>query len=81
MTRQRRNEHFLSASTLLARARIEPSQMSRTVFDLATDAGLTGYDAGYLELAMRLGAMLATKDHALIAAAPPRGVAILTTRP
>nr|WP_295659725.1 type II toxin-antitoxin system VapC family toxin [Polymorphobacter sp.] len=81
MTRQRRNEHFDSAKALLAPAELDAAGMSRNVLDLATTASLTAYDAGYLELAMRLGASLATNDHALIKAGPRHGVPILTTRP
>jgi predicted nucleic acid-binding protein len=44
---------------------------------LARIEGLTVYDASYLELAMRLGASLATRDQGLIAAAQRRGLAVL----
>jgi predicted nucleic acid-binding protein len=44
---------------------------------LARQYGLTIYDAAYLELAMRLGAALATSDQALIKAAESAGVTIL----
>ena len=44
---------------------------------LARQYGLTLYDAAYLELAMRLGASLATSDHALIKAAKSAGVPVL----
>ncbi|MGI4876895.1 MAG: type II toxin-antitoxin system VapC family toxin [Janthinobacterium lividum] len=81
MTLQRRNEHFDSAKALLARAEIDKSGMSKKVMELATAAGLTAYDAGYLEMAARLGASLATNDVALIKAGPLHGVPILTTRP
>lgn len=81
VTRQRRNEHFNTAKELLASATIDPAVMSRKVMDLAVTASLTAYDAGYLELAIRLGASLATNDTALIAAGPAHGVPILTTRP
>jgi len=43
---------------------------------LARQYGLTLYDAAYLELAMRLGASLATSDHALIKAAKSAGVPV-----
>ncbi len=39
------------------------------IFLLAQAEGLTTYDATYLDLAMRLALPLATRDHALIAAA------------
>lgn len=44
---------------------------------LAREAGLTLYDAAYLELAMRSGLELASCDRALIAAAEMRGVETL----
>lgn len=43
---------------------------------LARQYALTIYDAAYLEIAMRLGASLATSDHALIKAAKSAGVPI-----
>lgn len=44
--------------------------------DLARRHGLTGYDAAYLELAVRLAVPLATLDKQLLAAAPAAGVTI-----
>jgi predicted nucleic acid-binding protein len=44
---------------------------------LARQHGLTVYDAAYLELAMRLGATLATSDAALARAARKAGVGLL----
>ena len=44
---------------------------------LARLHGLTSYDAAYLELAIRKGLALATRDRALIAAARKAGVAVL----
>ena len=41
----------------------------RDVLPLARAQGLTTYDASYLELALRLGLPLATKDKALLRAA------------
>lgn len=43
---------------------------------LARRHGLTGYDAAYLELAVRLAVPLATLDKQLLAAAPAAGVTI-----
>jgi predicted nucleic acid-binding protein len=43
---------------------------------LARAQGLTTYDATYLELAIRRGLPLVTKDEALIAAAARTGVAV-----
>jgi predicted nucleic acid-binding protein len=44
---------------------------------LARNEGLTAYDASYLELAMRLGVPLATKDAQLARVAAKLGVAVL----
>ena len=52
--------------------RVDPDLAGRAfrdVLPLARAGGLTTYDATYLELAMRLGLPLATKDAALIRAA------------
>jgi predicted nucleic acid-binding protein len=48
------------------------------ILDLARSEKLTGYDASYLELAMRLGVPLATKDAALTEAAAHVGVPVLS---
>lgn len=47
------------------------------IFLLAHSEQLTTYDAAYLELAMRLGLPLATKDKQLAAAAAKVGVLVL----
>ena len=47
------------------------------VLDLAREAGLTAYDAAYLELSMRLGVPLATKDGPLGDAARRLGVTVV----
>jgi len=47
------------------------------VLDLAREERLTAYDAAYLELAMRLGVPLATKDDPLGDAARRLGVNVL----
>ena len=47
----------------------EAGRAFRDVLPLARERGLTTYDATYLELAMRLGLPLATKDKALARAA------------
>jgi predicted nucleic acid-binding protein len=49
----------------------------REIRVLARAEGLTTYDATYLELAIRRGLPLQTKDEALIAAAERSGAAIL----
>jgi len=48
------------------------------ILALARTEGLTTYDATYLELAIRRGLPLVTKDGALVAAAGRTGVAIPT---
>jgi predicted nucleic acid-binding protein len=45
-----------------------------SIWQLAREYGLTAYDAAYLELAMRLGAPLATMDRQLAEAARKAGV-------
>ena len=47
------------------------------ILDLAREERLTAYDAAYLELAMRLGVPLATKDGPLSAVAMRLGVTVL----
>ena len=49
----------------------------REILSLAHSEKLTTYDAAYLELAMRLGIPLATKDHALQNAAKKVGIECL----
>ncbi|MCP5365596.1 MAG: type II toxin-antitoxin system VapC family toxin [Hyphomicrobiales bacterium] len=51
-----------------------PDTILPQVLTLARAEGLTAYDAAYLELAMRKGLPLATKDRALSAAARRCGV-------
>ena len=48
--------------------------MLNKTLDLARDDGLTIYDAAYLELALRQGGAIATKDTDLLAAAQRRGM-------
>jgi predicted nucleic acid-binding protein len=47
------------------------------ILDLAREERLTAYDAAYLELAMRLGVPLASKDADLCNAAERLGVSVL----
>lgn len=54
-----------------------PTRAFVQVIDLARSERLTAYDAVYLELAMRLGAPLATKDRELGEAAGRLGVEVL----
>lgn len=52
-----------------------PTRALREILTLARAEGLTTYDAAYLELAMRKGLPLATKDRTLRDAAERAGVA------
>jgi predicted nucleic acid-binding protein len=54
-----------------------PSHALGRVLDLAREERLTAYDAAYLELAMRLGLPLASKDVDLCDAAERLGVSVL----
>ena len=54
-----------------------PSHAFGRVLDLAREDRLTAYDAAYLELAMRLGIPLASKDADLCDAAERVGVNVL----
>jgi predicted nucleic acid-binding protein len=54
-----------------------PSRAFGRVLNLAREERLTAYDAAYLELAMRLGLPLASKDGALCDAAERLGVSVL----
>jgi predicted nucleic acid-binding protein len=54
-----------------------PIRALAQILDLARAQALTAYDAAYLELAMRLGVPLATKDTELGAAAERVGVRVL----
>ena len=54
-----------------------PVRAFTRVLDLAREERLTAYDASYLELAMRLGLPLASKDGALCDAAERLGVSVL----
>jgi predicted nucleic acid-binding protein len=54
-----------------------PSRALGHVLDLARAERLTAYDAAYLELAMRLGVPLASKDGDLCDAAERLGVSVL----
>jgi predicted nucleic acid-binding protein len=56
-----------------------PNVALSTVLDLARSERLSAYDASYLELAMRRGVPLATKDDDLAQAARRMGVSLLPT--
>ncbi len=54
-----------------------PGRALREILDLARHERLTAYDAAYLELAMRQGLPLATRDEELRGAADRVGVALV----
>jgi predicted nucleic acid-binding protein len=54
-----------------------PSRALGPILSLAREQGLSSYDAAYLELAMRLGLPLATRDGALKKAARAVGVPLV----
>ena len=54
-----------------------PDQAFRELLDLARSGRLTVYDAAYLELALRLGVPLASKDAKLRKAAGGLGLALI----
>ena len=81
VTSAERNAHLDEAGAILSSGILEPAALSHVTMEIAADAGLTAYDAAYLELALRLDASLASNDGDLIAAARARGVPILTTLP
>lgn len=54
-----------------------PALAFARILDLAREQRLTTYDAAYLELAMRLGLPLASKDAELLDAAERVGVTVL----
>lgn len=51
-----------------------PDRALREIYALARSSGLSTYDASYLDLAMRMGVPLATRDKVLRAAAERCGV-------
>ncbi|MCP9837890.1 type II toxin-antitoxin system VapC family toxin [Cyanobium sp. N.Huapi 1H5] len=56
----------------------DPAVVWHDVLSLAAQHRLTSYDAAYLELAMRAGLPLASRDNALIEAARACGLELLT---
>ncbi len=71
--------HFLNlvASLPIAVEPDAPGRVFTEVLSLAREAGLTSYDASYLDLAMREGIPLATQDAALRKAAKKLHVKLL----
>jgi predicted nucleic acid-binding protein len=68
----------LIGATLLAVDAETPTRALGDVLNLARAHDLTAYDAAYLELAMRLGVPLATRDEHLRKAAKKSGVPLLS---
>jgi predicted nucleic acid-binding protein len=58
-----------------------PAPGQRQLFELAMRYGLSSYDAAYLELAMRHGLPIATRDEQLKLAAVAAGVDIVAAEP
>jgi predicted nucleic acid-binding protein len=56
---------------------VDDEQSPETLVRTAQSSGLTGYDAAYLELAIRLNAKLATNDKQLEVAASRAGLDLL----
>lgn len=56
---------------------VAAATLSPPIMTLAREASWTAYDAAYLELALRHGLPLATRDQALATAASARGVTLL----
>ncbi len=54
-----------------------PTSLLSPLFAVSDRFQLTIYDAAYLELAIRTGGALATRDQALIAAAPKAGIPLV----
>lgn len=52
-----------------------PARAWQDILSIARVEGLTSYDAAYLELAIRVGVPLLTKDNQLVRAARGRGIA------
>lgn len=70
-----RTTAFLSDLALLPFT-VDDLPREASVLDIARRRALSVYDATSLELAQRIGAPLATLDHALMAAAKKEGVAL-----
>lgn len=64
----------VARSILVEVDEVSPDRIFESAWALAQKAGLTVYDAAYLELARRAGLPLATNDRALIRAAGVGGV-------
>ena len=76
ITADKRRELVVAAGRLKLKVDREPVSLG-VLDDLAARYGLTAYDAAYLELALRRGLPLATRDKPLAAAAQQAGVELL----
>jgi predicted nucleic acid-binding protein len=82
ISRDKANRFFLDLRALPIRVDPESSQAAfEQAFELAEKNGLTIYDAGYLELAIREGLPLATLDKELRMAARASGVPLVGPQP
>lgn len=78
ITRADSAEFIATLENLVVSVDEETSSLALTrILDLAREQRLTAYDAAYLELAMRLGVPLASKDGPLCDAAERVGVTVL----
>lgn len=66
--------HFHTRNLRRLRLAVDTDQVDKDVLLLASQYGLTGYDAEYLETAIRRNARLATFDKKLLSAAKRVGV-------
>lgn len=64
-------------ASLVAAAEIEPRHAAIAAFDLAVEYHISVYDAAYLELTLRLGIPLLTRDGPLSGAASKAGVELV----
>lgn len=80
LTPARAREILSQVARLSLRIDVETATAER-LFAVASEHGLTAYDAAYLELAQRCDAALATLDKALARAAGKAGIGVFTEPP